>query len=235
MTPLETSQLLAAVATLDNRHFDNATVAAWARLLAEVDAQDASDAVVRHFQTSDDYLMPVHVLRGGQAIAAERAQAIAAETLPPIAVDRTDVNDQQPGALVVRYVLAGLAAARRRDALASANELALELTNDARKRYGLERVEPRLGTPCHRPHCVCTHTDGCEAGWIEVQPDPEPDPVLFGEQQPYLSSDVGRVRPCPICRPAVAEIIENGRNRRAVQATLRTRASAGARRGKAAH
>jgi len=25
-----------------------------------------------------------------------------------------------------------------------------------------------MGVPCEKPSCICTHTDGCNAGWIDV-------------------------------------------------------------------
>jgi hypothetical protein len=45
--------------------------------------------------------------------------------------------------------------------------------------------------PCDRPGCPCTHTAGCEAGWIEHK--------LHKHGRWHEA-----VRPCPICRPGRA-------------------------------
>lgn len=42
--------------------------------------------------------------------------------------------------------------------------------------------------PCDRPGCPCTHTGGCEAGWIEHK-----------LRKHGRTTDA--VRPCPVCRP----------------------------------
>jgi len=220
----ETAKLLTLIATVDNRSFDNATVAVWGKVLQDVELADAQDAVVSHWRSSDEYLMPIHVLREADAISRARCQLGVAQVLPDIdgREQHAELEHERPGFKVVRYVTVKLAAARKAG-LGPATELAQRYTDDARRLYNVRPHPADYHTPCPRAACQCTHTDGCEAGWVEVQPDPDPDPTLWGEQHTRANPDVGRVRPCPNCRPAVAEIIEKGRNRRAVQATLRTR------------
>lgn len=53
------------------------------------------------------------------------------------------------------------------------------------------RVDRREGPHCQRRGCPCTHTEGCDHGWIE-QPT-YTDPVT---KQTYTP-----VAPCPACRP----------------------------------
>lgn len=68
----ETHDLLTLAATLDRRRFDDATVVAWQEILADQPFEDCRTAVIRHFASATDYLMPAHVLRGANEIDRER-------------------------------------------------------------------------------------------------------------------------------------------------------------------
>lgn len=63
MNLVETAQLLAFVARIDNRKTDDATVATWQAVLDYVPYEDAVAAVRWHFAKSDDYLKPFHICR----------------------------------------------------------------------------------------------------------------------------------------------------------------------------
>lgn len=61
------------------------------------------------------------------------------------------------------------------------------------------RLHRRETLHCGRLACRCTHTDGCEYGWIEGTP--YTDDVTLQTYRP--------VEPCPVCRPeATARRIE---------------------------
>lgn len=70
------------------------------------------------------------------------------------------------------------------------------------------QLDPRrvaLRTPghCGRGECRCTHTEGCEFGWVEMPA--YTDPVTKQTYQP--------VQPCPVCRPeSYARLREESRN-----------------------
>lgn len=72
MNLVETAQLLAFVARIDNRRVDDATVAAWQAVLDYVPAGDALAAVKQHFANSDDYLKPFHICRFADEADRER-------------------------------------------------------------------------------------------------------------------------------------------------------------------
>lgn len=75
MTPADTARVLAAAASFDQRTVGTADVAAWHAALGELDYADARDAVTRHYRTTAERIMPVHVLHFAEEIRAERAQA----------------------------------------------------------------------------------------------------------------------------------------------------------------
>lgn len=72
MNLAETSKLLTLIARYDKRKVDDGDVVAWQPILADLNQADCEFAVVRHFGTSDAYLMPVHVRRGALERARER-------------------------------------------------------------------------------------------------------------------------------------------------------------------
>jgi hypothetical protein len=74
MTPAETAKVLAAAAAFDQRTVGTGDVAAWHSALRGLDYADARDAVTRHYRTTAERIMPVHVLHYAVEIVAERAQ-----------------------------------------------------------------------------------------------------------------------------------------------------------------
>lgn len=74
MTPAETARVLAAAAAFDQRTVGTGDVAAWHAALHELDYADARDAVTRHYRTTAQRIMPVHVLHYAEEIRTERAQ-----------------------------------------------------------------------------------------------------------------------------------------------------------------
>jgi len=74
VSPAETAKVLAAAAAFDQRTVGTADVAAWHSALGELDYADARDAVTRHYRTTADRIMPVHVLHYAGEIRSERAQ-----------------------------------------------------------------------------------------------------------------------------------------------------------------
>ena len=72
MNLVQTHDLLTLAAKYDNRRFDDATVVAWQEIFADQPYDDCRTAVVRHFASTTDYLMPVHVLRGANDLDRER-------------------------------------------------------------------------------------------------------------------------------------------------------------------
>lgn len=76
MNLAETQTLLTLAKSIDNRDFDDATVIAWQQILADVDEPDATKAVLGHFASSRDYLMPVHVRDGAEQHRRNRIRTL---------------------------------------------------------------------------------------------------------------------------------------------------------------
>jgi hypothetical protein len=75
MNLVETHDLLTLAAQYDNRRFDDAVTVAWQELLADLPFDYCRLALLRHFGTTEAYLMPVHVRRGVEEIDRERRRA----------------------------------------------------------------------------------------------------------------------------------------------------------------
>lgn len=72
MKKSEVAGLLAAASAFDNRRVTPEQVEAWHSLFVELDPADTMEAMKRHFRSSREYLMPVHIVEGVQAILQER-------------------------------------------------------------------------------------------------------------------------------------------------------------------
>jgi hypothetical protein len=59
---LELSKLLTLVSAFDSRTVGPDTVEAWYPIMEPIDAIAAADAVRAHFESSDKYLMPAHII-----------------------------------------------------------------------------------------------------------------------------------------------------------------------------
>jgi hypothetical protein len=79
MNLVETNQLLRFLASVDNRRYDDATVAAWQAILDDVDHADAMQAAVNHFRDETDYLTPAHITAGARAAVEDREREILRE------------------------------------------------------------------------------------------------------------------------------------------------------------
>lgn len=79
MNLAETNDLLTFVAVYDNRRFDDATVMAWYPIFKDLPLNDCQAAVIKHFGTSDAYLMPFHIRQGATEIDRERRRQIREE------------------------------------------------------------------------------------------------------------------------------------------------------------
>lgn len=99
MNLAETSDLLAFIARCDNRRADDATAIAWHSIVGDLPLGDCLAAARRHFGTSTDYLMPVHIRRLADEIDRDRRRvarvhreqlALEAEQADPTRYDRSD-------------------------------------------------------------------------------------------------------------------------------------------------
>ncbi len=97
MNLAETHDLLTFVAVYDNRRFDDATVVAWQPIFANLTFEDCRDAVVRHFGSSTEYVMPAHISQLAKSIRDERRKGTAA----PLALPGRFEQDQDRDVRIV--------------------------------------------------------------------------------------------------------------------------------------
>lgn len=76
MTPGDVVRVLTKAAAFDQRTIGEADVLAWHEALSDLDAADALAAVTRHYSTTEQRIMPVHVRRLAREVAAARREAI---------------------------------------------------------------------------------------------------------------------------------------------------------------
>ena len=76
MTPADTARVLSKAAAFDQRTIGAADVAVWHEAVGDLDAADALAAVTRHYQNTDQRIMPSHLRRLAAEIARERRRAL---------------------------------------------------------------------------------------------------------------------------------------------------------------
>ncbi|GAA3172997.1 zinc finger domain-containing protein [Nonomuraea salmonea] len=72
MDEFEIVDLLTTMAAFDKRKFGKTEVRAWELAVGDLPFEDCKQAVINHYCTSTDYLMPVHVRKGAQRIRDQR-------------------------------------------------------------------------------------------------------------------------------------------------------------------
>lgn len=82
MTRSQAALLLGLAAARDRRTVGEADVLAWAEDLADVDFQDAREALGRHFRDSTDWLLPAHIRALVKVIRADRRRGQNLPALP---------------------------------------------------------------------------------------------------------------------------------------------------------
>ncbi len=82
MTPAEAQILLSMCATVDNRKPDADAAKAWAAMLGDLPIEDCRLAVIEHYRSSTDWLMPAQVRTIARRIRSKRIAEHPA-VLPP--------------------------------------------------------------------------------------------------------------------------------------------------------
>jgi uncharacterized Zn finger protein (UPF0148 family) len=81
-----------------------------------------------------------------------------------------------------------------------------------------------MDTRCNRTNCICTHTDGCEKGYIWVRYKNTKKRMRHGEQI-LIETWYDGVRFCPICDPERAHIQNTSTSSEELAERLRNRSS----------
>lgn len=70
MSPKQTEKLLNLMAAFDHRTVTEFDADAWHHVVGDLDYRQACDAVLDHYRTSSERMMPVHVRRGVASLEA---------------------------------------------------------------------------------------------------------------------------------------------------------------------
>ncbi|MEV0247927.1 hypothetical protein AB0H76_15145 [Nocardia sp. NPDC050712] len=95
MTPLETADVLAAIASLDLRTIGEADIIAWHAVIGDLDKTLALEAVVVHHKTNTDRIKPAHLIGIAKQIRRDRAERENADAEARAAFE--DHRDQRLG------------------------------------------------------------------------------------------------------------------------------------------
>ena len=82
MNPAEAQVLLSMAAAFDNRKPDPDAARAWAAALDGLRFEDCRDALIEHYKTSTDYLMPVLIRTAVRRIRSKRIAEVG-DLIPP--------------------------------------------------------------------------------------------------------------------------------------------------------
>ena len=82
MTPAEAQVLLSMASAFDNRKPDADAARAWSAALDGLRFEDCRDALIEHYKTSTDYLMPVLIRTAVRRIRSKRIAEVG-DLIPP--------------------------------------------------------------------------------------------------------------------------------------------------------
>lgn len=203
----ETHALLTTLSTVLEKPVPPEAEAVWAELLAGVPLVWAKMAAMDLLATSPWWPKPAEVITRAKALAAaerarqDREAQLALPSPPP------PPPPPAQGPELASIVLGEIV--RRKKAnpgmtLAERREMSRAVVYELRDRLGV--APPRSGLPCVSKTCRCTHTDGCDAGWIDAD----------------RGDGVMQAFPCPSCNPRRHTVLtRSGGNRQAALRALR--------------
>lgn len=206
MSPEETRLLLSTLSAVMDKPVPLEAQAVWAELLAPVPLEWAKMAAMDLLTTSPYWPKPADVINRAKELAAvekarrKRDQQLAlGASIPPEPVPAQTVGPQ-----MIREMLARIAEANKGETDRAKRRLnATMIGAELRAEYGV--AEDRPGTPCTNKTCRCTHTEGCDAGWIEVDRGD-------GVMQAY---------PCGKCNSRRHGVLTSGSSREAAMRAIR--------------
>lgn len=202
MTPQQVGRLLARCALVDKRTVDPDEVDVWHAIVGDLAFTAAMSAVIRYYRDNRRPITPADLRFVAEAMAREHADRIR----PDPTAHRAPAGGGTRGASLTRYVVTGLARARREHGGRLGRQRAAE-TGERLMREALaihpsppatRAPEPARGYPCQRADCPCTHgylpgLGLCHGGWITADHAP----------------DVAQA--CHVCHPKRAEALRGDR------------------------
>lgn len=83
MTPAEAQMLLGIAASFDNRKPSEEAAVSWSHALGDYPFVDCRDAVVEHYRSSTDWIMPGHIIAIVRRVRSKRIAGAGDLTPPP--------------------------------------------------------------------------------------------------------------------------------------------------------
>jgi hypothetical protein len=90
VNPNDAARLLAVAAAFDNRKPDSTSAQAWALALGDRRFEECQRAIVEHYQTSTEWIMPAHVIAAVKKVRTGRLEDVT--TQPPPGLDPDDTG-----------------------------------------------------------------------------------------------------------------------------------------------
>lgn len=216
MNANQMSAVLRRAAAVYSKEITSDLVAAWLELCGDMSPQLVAAALNEYMREGDWFPKPSEVRRIAKRIHADQAREAnrqhltrTGRELDEAAVTRND------GYAMLSFILGRIKAAGSNPSqgqllgVETARKVALDALDEWRERHPTPAYSTRSGQHCGRDSCRCTHTDGCEGGWVEVGPDAAGNP---------------QVRSCKTCNERRYRVLTAGDNRKAAMFNLRVTA-----------
>lgn len=206
----ETKALLTVIATAYDRPIPAGKAEIWARALEDLPFDLGRLGAEAAIRVSEYPPTAATVRKHAEEIAQAERQRQARQARVALAAGPAATPEEAParseGPHMLRHVLGRLREARvANGGHRLGTETAVQVADGALAEWRRDHPEPsaapRLGGHCGNPSCQCTHTDGCEAGWIDV--------------------DASTVRACKSCHRRAWAITTDARNAAHAGAQLR--------------
>lgn len=188
MLPSEVAKFLALASQYDSRNIDDNMVAGWAEMLnlyvPDLTEDEARMAVLAHYAGSSTWMMPnqfIELIRQRRSLVRDGKTIIGGPVHP-----KSDIGYRVVTETLARIKLAGGGAPHLGQTIGKAK--CIEIAEQVIKELGARKGTERPGQHCGWTGCNCTHTEGCEAGWIE-------------------KVDGSGVVACSYCRPSAHHIL----------------------------
>jgi len=202
----ETTRLIRLLEASYNREAPADAVAAWTMVLADAPYRWARDGALDLMRDHPYWPTPADVRLRARKLYEEHkaAQAREAQLALGASVPPEPPPAAEKGPDLVRALLSEVAARNkgitdRAVRRANAQQVATEFKDR------MELAPPRPGQPCTSKTCRCTHTDGCDAGWIDMD----------------RGDGVMQAFPCGQCNPRRHTVLTSRSTREAAQRALR--------------
>lgn len=216
MNSQQVTAILGRAAAVYSKDITPDLIAAWLDACGDLPAQLVATSLSEYIREGEWFPKPAEVRRIAMRIRTEQARE---ENRQHVIRTGREIDEaalsRDDGSRMVAFILGRLKAAGtdpgqgRYLGVAAATKVAADALDEWRVTHPQHYTPPRPGRHCGRGDCRCTHTQGCEAGWLESSPS------AAGNDQ---------VRPCPACNPRRYRVLTAGEPRDVSMSNLRASA-----------